>query len=216
MPQNQTIKSYAKIGIVAVAVATIAGAGLFAIKGFSGGATLSKAVADISPNAVSAADVKIAIIRMDAIQQKASVLENLRKQREQYETELKSSLEKTQKALEKEKAEIEKSQDLLSREALQKRVVEYQQKVANFQRTVTEKAQAIDIAFQKSLIEIQEKHLDGIVNAIIKKKSLTMVFDGRFVRIGENAAPALDITDDVVSALNKKITKVQMDKPKGF
>ena len=214
--KNQIAKSYAKIGIVAAAVIAVAAAGLFAIKGFSGGASLSNAVADISPNAVSAGEIKIAVIRMDVIQQKASVLENLRKQREQYENELKSSLEKTQKALEKEKAEIEKSQDLLSRDALQKRVAEYQQKVANFQRTVTEKAQAIDAAFQKSLIEIQEKHLDGIVNAIIAKKNLTMVFDGRFIRINENAASALDITNDVVSALNKKITKFNMDKPKGF
>jgi len=216
MLKNQNAKSYAKIGIVAAAVATVATAGFLAVRALSGGATLSQAVADITPNAVSAADVRIAVIRMDMIQQKASVLENLRKQREQYENELKSALEKTQKALEKEKTEIEKSQDLLSREALQKRVVEYQQKVANFQRTVTEKAQALESAFQKALVEIQEKHLDGIVSAIIAKKNLTMVFDGRFVRVSDSAAPALDITGDVVSALNKKITKFQMERPKGF
>lgn len=217
MPQNtekSMVKSYAKMGIVAVIVAAVAAGGLFAIRSFRGGASLSDALADISPNAVSAADVKIAVIRMDVVQQKAVVLEGLRKQREGIESGIKSELEKTQKALEKEKTEIEKSQDVLSREALQKRVVEYQQKVANFQRTVTEKAQAIDAAFQKALVEIQEKHLDGIVNGIIAKKNLTLVLDGRFVRVNENAAPAIDITNDVIKALDKKITKFNMEKPK--
>ena len=212
---NQNIKSYKKIGIVAAAVVCIAGAGVLVIGG-SRNVSVAAAVSDVSVNAVSAADIKMAVIRMDVIQQKATVLDSLRKQREQYENELKAELEKTQKALEKEKTEIEKSQDLLSREALQKRVVEYQQKVANFQRVVAEKAQALESAFQKSLIEIQEKHLDGIVGAIIEKKKLAMVFDGRIVRIGVDVAPALDITNDVVNALNKKITKFQMDKPKGF
>jgi Skp family chaperone for outer membrane proteins len=216
MPKNQTPKSYAKVGIVAAAVVAVAAAGVFAIKGFSGGASLSDAVADVSQNAVSANEIKIAVIRMDVIQQKAVVLEGLRKQREKYENELKAVLEKTQKSLEAEKTEIEKSQDLLSREALQKRVVEYQQKVSNFQRTVTEKAQAVDASFQKSLAEIQEKHLDGIINAIIAKKKLSLVLDGRFVRIADAAAPALDITNDVVSALDKKITKFTMSKPAGF
>jgi Skp family chaperone for outer membrane proteins len=209
------VKSYAKTGIVAAAVVAIAAAGFFAIRGFSE-TSVADSIAGISENAVSAGDIKIAVIRMDAIQQKAAVLDGLRKQREKYENELKATLEKTQKALEKEKSEIEKSQDVLSREALQKRVVEYQQKVAQFQRTVTEKAQAIDAAFQKSLVEIQEKHLDPIVNGIIAKKKLSIVLDGRFVRISNTAATALDITNDVVTALDKRVTKFAMDKPKGF
>jgi Skp family chaperone for outer membrane proteins len=216
MPTNtKEVKSYARTGILAAAVVAVAAAGFFAFRGFSG-ASVSDSISGVSENAVSAADIRIAVIRMDVIQQKAAVLDGLRKQRDKYENDLKATLEKTQKALEKEKGEIEKSQDVLSREALQKRVVEYQQKVAQFQRTVTEKAQAIEAAFQKSLIEIQDKHLDPIVNAIIGKKKLTIVLDGRFVRISDTAAPALDITGDVVAALDKRISKFVMDKPKGF
>jgi Skp family chaperone for outer membrane proteins len=216
MSKNQTPKSYAKTGIIAAAVVAVAAGGYLAIRGFSGGISIEESIADVSPNSVSAADVRIAVLRMDVVQQKAAVLDGLRKQREGYESELKTSLEKTQNSLEKEKSEIEKQQDVLSREALQKRVVEYQQKVANFQRSVTEKAQAIDASFQKALVEIQNKHLDGIVGAIIEKKKLSLVLDGRFVRVGDNVAPALDITNDVVSALDKKITKFNMEKPKGF
>ncbi|MDR1027147.1 MAG: OmpH family outer membrane protein [Rickettsiales bacterium] len=214
MAKNQTPKNYAKMGVIAAIAVAVAGAGVMLFRG--GSVSVENAVAEVSTNAVSAADIKMAVLRMDAIQQNAKVLDGLRKQREAYENKLKSELEKTQKALEGEKAEIEKSQDVLSREALQKRVVEYQQKVANFQRVVTEKAQAVEAAFQKALVEIQEKHLDGIVSAIIAKKNLSLVLDGRFVRVAPNAAPALDITNEVVSALDKKISKFDMPKPKGL
>ena len=117
--------------------------------------------------------------------------------------------------MEKEKEEIEKSQDVLSQEALQRRVVEYQGKVTKLQRDLTERAQAVDASFQKALAQIQEKHLDPIIDAIITKKNLSLVIDGRFARTGANIGN-LDITSEVVNALNKKVSSVKMDKPKGF
>ena len=81
------------------------------------------------------------------------------------------------------------------------------------QRDLTEGAQAIDASFQKALALIQEKHLDPIVEGIIAKKNLSLVIDGRMARTGKNIAN-LDITDDVITALDKKISSVKMDDPK--
>jgi Skp family chaperone for outer membrane proteins len=152
---------------------------------------------------------------MDAIQNEAKALKDLRKQRENYEEKLRKDLEKQQKALEKEKTEIEKSQDVLSRDALQRRVVDYQGKVSKLQRDLTERAQSVEASFQKALATIQEKHLDPIIEAVIEKKNLSLVIDGRFARMGASAAN-LDITDEVVKALDKKVSSVKMEKPKGF
>ena len=115
----------------------------------------------------------------------------------------------------KEKTEIEKSQDVLSHDALQRRVVDYQNRVTKLQRDLTERAQSIEANYQKALNDIQAKHLDPIIEGIIAKKNLSLVIDGRFARGGANV-PGLDITDDVVSSLNKKVSKVKMEKPKGF
>ena len=214
--KKYSIKSYKKIGIIVASVVALAALGIFAMRHFSGGASLASAVSGISENAVSAADIRMAVLRMDAIQSQAKVLKSLHDQRTKYEDKLKKSLDKKQKSLESEKKEIEKSQDMLSQEALQKRVIEYQKKVAAFQREISEKAQAIDTSFQKALVAIQEKYLDGVVEAIISKKKLSMVLDGRFARLASNAAPALDITNDVVSALDKRVTNFTMEEPKGF
>lgn len=223
MAKESTSNKYIIIGIVAVAVIAVAVAGVFLVKKYKNRATalddngisVTEAIADVTPDAALGANMRMAVVRMDAIQTDAKVLNDLRKQKEKYEDKLRDELTKRQKDLEKEKADIEKSQDVLSREALQRRVVEYQGKVSQLQRDLTERAQSIDNSFQKALAQIQEKHLDPIVEGIIAKKQLSLVIDGRMARTGANIAN-LDITDDVINALDKKVSSIKMETPKGF
>lgn len=210
-PVPAPAKKYAKFGIIAVAVVAVAILGIWGVRHFSGPMSIERAIAHVSTEAVSGADMRIAVVRMDAIQDGAKVLADLRKQREAVETKLRDELTKRQKELEKEKVEIEKSQDVLSREALQKRVLEYQQKVAKLQQDLTTQAQAIDSAFQKSLNNIQAEHLDPIIDAIIAKKNLSLVIDGRFARVSQNPMAGLDITDDIISALDKRVSSAKME-----
>ena len=223
MVKNNQSKSnkFIKLGIVAVVVIAVAIAGIYLIKrsgnggSVDNGISVAEAIADVTPDAASGADMRMAVVRMDAIQSESKVLNDLRKQKERYEDKLRDELTKRQKDLEKEKAEIEKSQDVLSREALQRRVVEYQGKVSQLQRDLTERAQSIENSFQKALAQIQEKHLDPIVDGIIAKKKLSLVIDGRFAKTGNDIAN-LDITEDVIKALDRKVSSVRMDTPKGF
>ena len=211
---NITIKNYKKTGIIAAIVLVVAALGIWAISG-SREVSVNDAISEVSTNAVSGADMRMAVIRMDAVQTEAAALKNLRSQKESYEKKLRDELTKEQKALEKEKAEIEKSQDVLSQEALQRRVMDYQKRVSSLQRNLTERAQSIEESYQRALSEIQDKHLDPVIEGIIAKKNLSLVIDGRFARTGAKVA-GLDITDEVVKALDKKVSSVKMAKPKGF
>ena len=208
---NAVVKSYKKTGIVAAVVVAVAVLGVWAVSALNSGndgASVADAMTVVSEDAANGANLRIAVVRMDEIQ-------DLREQKEKYESELRDELTKEQKALEKEKVEIEKSQDVLSREALQRRVVDYQNKVTKLQRDLTERAQSIEMSYQKALNELQTKHLDPVIEGIIAKKNLSLVIDGRMARTGADAAN-LDITNEVVSALDKKISKVKMETPKGF
>ncbi len=213
---NPAAKKYVRNGVIAAAVIVVAALGIWAVAGFSrGGASVDQALKTVSADAVNGADLRMAVIRMDAIQGEAVALKDLRKQKENFEEKLRDELTREQKALEKEKAEIEKSQDVLSRDALQRRIVDYQNRVTGLQRSLTERAQSIDASYQKALNEIQAKHLDPIIEGVIAKKNLSLVIDGRFARVGANTEN-LDITDEVINALNKKVSSVKMDTPKGF
>lgn len=219
MATKQTPKNYAKIGIIAAIVVVIAALGAWGISAITksgGGESIGKIMQDVSPDAVTGADLRIAIVRMDEITNRANALVDLRKQKESFESKLRAELEREQKSLEKEKTEIEKSQDVLSRDALQRRVVEYQNRIAKLQRDVTERAQAIEAAFQSALARVQENDLNPVIEGIIAKKDLSLVIDGRFARISDKAADALDITGEVVKALDRKVSHIKMDTPKGF
>lgn len=214
---NQSVKNYKKTGIVAAVVIAVAALGVWGVSALNSnsGASVAEVMEEVSENATNGASLRIAVVRMDAIQSQAQALKDLRAQKEKYENQLRDELTREQKALEKEKAEIEKSQDVLSREALQRRVVDYQNKVTKLQRDLTERAQSIEMLYQKALNEIQTKHLDPIIEGVIAKKKLSLVIDGRMARIGANAE-GLDITDEIVKALDKKVTKTKMETPKGF
>ena len=214
---NQPAKNYAKTGIIAAIVVVVAILGIWAVSAIrgNGGVSVDRAIESVSADAVTGADLRMAVVRMDAIQSDARVLQDLRKQRESYESRLRDELTSEQKKLEKEKVDIEKSQDVLSRDALQRRVVDYQNRVTKLQRDLNERAQSIEESFQKALAEIQTKHLDPVIEGIIAKKNLSLVIDGRFARIGAGTEN-LDITNDVVSALDKKVSKIKMQTPKGF
>lgn len=211
---NVNIKNYKKSGIIAAIVLVVAILGIWAISG-SREVSVNDAISEVSTNAVTGADMRMAVIRMDAVQTDAAALKNLRSQKESFEKKLRDELTKEQKALEKEKSEIEKSQDVLSPDALQRRVVDYQKRVSKLQRDLAERAQSIEESYQKALAQIQEKHLDPVIEGIIAKKKLSLVIDGRFARTGKDVAD-LDITDDVVKALNKKVSTIKMATPKGF
>ena len=189
--------------------------GIWAISGIKSNVSVEKALSEVTENAVTGADLRIAVVSMDKIQSQAKVLENLHEQRAAFENKLKNKLEKEQKEIEKEKADIEKSQDVLSQEALQRRVVDYQKRVNNFQRTLSESAQAIEVSYQEAINTIQKKHLDPIIEGVIAKKNLDLVIDGRMARTGANIG-SLDITDEIINALDKKISSVKMDTPKGL
>ncbi len=215
--ENQSVKNYKKTGIIAAIVIAVAVLGVWAVSALNSnsGASVSDAVAVVTEDAANGANLRIAVVRMDAIQTDATALKDLRTQKEKYENKLRDELTRDQKALEKEKAEIEKSQDVLSREALQRRVVDYQNKVTKLQRDLTERAQSIEMSYQKALNELQSKHLDPVIEGIIAKKNLSLVIDGRMARTGADVAN-LDITDEVIKALDKKVSKVKMETPKGF
>jgi len=203
-------KKYQKIGIIAGAVALVALAGVFVSGG--GDKSLEQAVADVSEKAVSLSDVKVAVLKMDQVVMKAKALESLRKQKEEAENGIKKELERAQKKFTAEKDEIEKNQKIWAREALQKRVTEYQTKVQALQKYVTDRAQAIEVAYNETLLDLQKKHVDGVLEAIAKKKGLAIILDGRSATLF-NAPDGLDITDEVIKALDKKVSKFPMKKP---
>lgn len=212
---NPVLKKYTKMGIIAFAVIVVAVLGIFAISSINKNTKLSTALAGVSTEAKNAAELRIALVSLDKVQMESKAFKDLTEQRTNYENKLKARLEKEQKAIEKEEADIKKSQDMLSQEALQRRVAEYQRHINEFRRELNESAHAVEVSYQNALNILQQKHLDPIIDGVIAKKNLSLLLESRVARTGKDVA-GLDITDEIVEALNKKVSSIKMEKPKGF
>ena len=95
--ENPGAKKYAKSGIIATVVVAVALLGAWAISALNNGnsgASVADAMEVVSENAVNGQDLRIAVIRMDAIQTEADALKDLRKQKESYEEKLRDELTK--------------------------------------------------------------------------------------------------------------------------
>lgn len=212
---NPVLKKYTKMGIIAFAVIVVAVLGIFAISSMNKNTKLSTALEGVSTEAKNAAELRIALVSLDKVQMESKAFKDLTEQRTNYENKLKARLEKEQKAIEKEEADIKKSQDMLSQEALQRRVAEYQRHINEFRRELNESAHAVEVSYQNALNTLQQKHLDPIIDGVIAKKNLSLLLESRVARTGKDVA-GLDITDEIVEALNKKVSSIKMEKPKGF
>ncbi|MCR4918135.1 MAG: OmpH family outer membrane protein [Alphaproteobacteria bacterium] len=217
--EKTQIKKYKTIGMIAGVVlvtAAVAIAGIFAIRHFTGKDTsVEKALTGISSEAVSGADLRIAVINANTVAAEAKAFKDLRSQKEKYESKLRDELTSQHKKLEKEKKELERSQSVLSPEALQRRALDLQSRAAKIQRDLTERAQSVEISYQKAFAKLMKDHFEPVINGLIEKKNLSLVIDGAAARTGKNVAN-LDITKDLISALDKKVSSVKMEKPKGF
>ena len=97
--ENQAVKSYKKTGIVAAVVIAGAALGVWGVSALNSerGASVAEAMAVVTPDAADASTLRIAVIRMDAIQNEAQALADLRSQKESYENKLRDELNKKQK-----------------------------------------------------------------------------------------------------------------------
>jgi outer membrane protein len=108
------------------------------------------------------------------------------------------------KGLQSEAETLKEQQKLLAPEALQKKVEELQMKEMERRRSLNEKSQSIQAGGQRAaaeIVKVAEKELSDISKE--RKADIVMRRDAVFF-----ASPAIDVTQELVSRLDKKLTKV--------
>lgn len=110
------------------------------------------------------------------------------------------------KGLQSEAEKLKEQQKLLAPEALQKKVEELQLKEAERRRSVSEKSQSIQAGGQRAaaeIVKIAEEELSAIAKE--RKADIVMRRDAVFF-----ASPAIDVTTELVSRLDKRLSKVKV------
>ncbi len=144
-------------------------------------------------------DVDRAIALSKAGQSMAKQLEG------QVET-VRTSEAKTLKGLQDEASKLKEQQKLLAPEALQKKVEALRMKEVERRQALSEKSQSIQAGGQRAaaqIVKVAEAELTAIAKE--RKADIVMRRDAVFF-----ASPAIDVTQELVERLDKKLSNVKV------
>lgn len=151
----------------------------------------------------------IAVIDTPTLLRKSDAARNIQQQIEAQRTKYQEQIARDEKALRQAEQELVQQRALLSPEAFAERRRQFEQRVADFQKGVQAKRRQLDQAFAQAINKVESALLQVIAD-IAKEAKVQLVLRKSQIVIAEKA---LDISDEALARLNKKISKVAVELP---
>ena len=148
----------------------------------------------------------IGIIDIDKIFAESTALIDIQKKIDAKGLSYENEVSKKQKQLEAEQKRIEEKKDTLSQEAFDKEAKNFEAKVEDLKTYIDRKQNSLKKATIDAMGKVNDK-LKDIVKDIAKEKQLDLVILNSQTFYSKDE---YDITAEALSALNKKLTKVEV------
>lgn len=150
------------------------------------------------------------VIDMNKISEKAKVMKSLNGQKDKLLKNIQTTVDTKRKDFEKREAELKTKSSMLSEDAkkdFMNEVATFQRDVMEYDKTTASKVSEIEKAYMEALAKIQKDYLDVVVKKIGKEKDLDLVFNSQAAVVINKD---LDITDAVISELDKQISEIEL------
>lgn len=152
------------------------------------------------------AETNIGVVNIQKIMTEASSAKSVRDQLQTKQKAFQAELDSKEKALLSEDQALSKQQANLEKTAFEQKVKDFRAKAATAQREIQHKKDLLDKAFASALEQIQT-NVVNISAEIAREKKLNLVMSSAQVLYGDSS---LDITNDVLARLNKKLPSVTL------
>ncbi|MFV9875537.1 MAG: OmpH family outer membrane protein [Rickettsiales endosymbiont of Dermacentor nuttalli] len=149
------------------------------------------------------------VVDTQKILQESLAAKSIREQLEKKNSEYQSQMNKKEEELNKKNQELSKQQATLTKEVFDTKLREFNNQVAEIQREVQVKKNALDQAYVGALGEMQ-KSLDEVIGKFADEKHFCMAVPAAQTLFYKNK---LDITDMVLKSLNERLKKVEVKIP---
>ena len=165
--------------------------------------------AQTKKTAPMSASLVVAILDLSSIRRESLVVKNVNEQIVVFRNGFRKSIKTEESALKAASQELAKKRNLLTPEEFAKKRREFEQKVVAVQRLVQQSKQALAKSRAKAMVVV-EKTLNKIITKIALERDINIILR-RDVTI--LASRSLEITADVLKALNVLLPKVTVKKP---
>jgi outer membrane protein len=159
----------------------------------------------------SLADVplKIAVIDLDIIRRDAAVVRDIRQQLGRYRARFQADIQKEEEEVRNADQELARQRAILAPETFAEARRKFKQRLAEAQRMVQQRKQALDKSRSEAMGEVN-RNLNQVVADIARENSLTFI-----LRRGQTVLwpKSLDITAKVLEQLNAKLPSLNVPEP---
>jgi Skp family chaperone for outer membrane proteins len=149
---------------------------------------------------------QIGVLDVDKIIQESSAVVDIQKKVDAKKVSYENEINKKQSQLEGEQKKLEDKKITLSKEAFEKEVKGFEAKVDDLKTYIDRKQNSLKKASIDAMSKVNDK-VKTIVSEIAKEKELDTIIPASQTLYFKDE---LDITAEVLSRLNKKITKVEV------
>ncbi len=153
--------------------------------------------------------IPFAVLDVQRILRNAKAVKSIRDQITAYGTNFEKEIEKEREKLRKANQELARQRAILAPEAFAEKRREFEQRVVEVQRLVQQRQRELDKSRSVAMAKVNKSYID-IISKLAKGRKLFMIFRKAQTAF---AAPALDITKEVLALLDKKQPTVKVDKP---
>ena len=149
----------------------------------------------------------IAFIDMDIILKNSKLGISINKQIDKKTEAGQNNLKQMEEEIRKKDSELNKQKNIISEEEFQKKVKVLNKDLQNYQQALQENRDIIN-NYKISATSKLLKNLKPILAEYSIEKNISIIFQKKDLIIAKNS---LNITDDIIEILNKKITKINLD-----
>lgn len=158
------------------------------------------------PAEASYSYINVAVIDIDEIRRKASVVKDIRAQIGKFRNAFQADIQKEEEALRNADKELARKRTILTPDAFSEERRKFQQRVAEVQRLVQDRKQKLDSALATAMRKV-EVTLKDIVTEMAKKKKLTLILRKEQTVL---VAPGLSITQEVLRKVEEKLPALKI------
>lgn len=151
----------------------------------------------------------VAILDVQSILRDAKAVKSIRDQITAFGSKFEKEIEKERNAIRKANQELARQRTILAPEAFAEKRRKFEQRVVDVQRLVQQRQRELDKSRNNAMVLVNKSYIE-IVSGIAQERNLALIL--KKVQTAFSVR-SLDITEDVLSLLNKKLPTVKVVKP---
>jgi Skp family chaperone for outer membrane proteins len=164
------------------------------------------AVLMLVPVSAKAADLSIAVVDVEKILAESKAAQSLQTQLQAKKESFQKEFSEKEKQLKSAENTLISEKEKLSAEEFAKKRKSYEEKVIQTRKEFQKSRASLDAGLSKAMLELRKSIVEAAAK-VANDKSYDVVLTRESVLIAEKA---LDITDDVLKAINEKVTNIPL------